>query len=446
MPIVEMKTSVKTKIEGGYWPGYFHCYPHKKSYRSIKGFKPSLEWANYSGDLNLYFHIPFCNLHCSYCNLFKTVLKDKTESDILDDYVEALIKEFELTTSLIGTVNIRSIYIGGGTPTILGLDRIRRILQVINSKFSINYNEIEACIETQPIDISKKLVVGLKSLGIKRISMGIQTLKAEIAVKIGRGKTLCKVESSIKIIKDSGLNLNLDMIYGLPNQDLNSFLEDLQKILSYEPDNICCYPLAIRKKTRMYDQSHQLASSLDKYEMWDVISNYLMSNGYNPETYVRFSKSQNTTYKQQILEFKGVPTLGSGAGARSYAEEIHYCLPYKVDLEKSSQIINRYISDNPRTYNYTGFQFDISEQKRKTLVLSLISGGISIGYFNILYEGADLVKDFNSEISELKELNLIEISDDILRLTYKGLKYSDITLESFVSQNVWNLEHSFRID
>ena len=156
------------------------------------------------------------------------------------------------------------------------------------------------------------------------------------------------------------------------------------------------------------------------------------------------TQSEHSNYQQQRLEYSGVPTIGVGAGARSYAPQLHYCLPYRVNPNSIIDIIDNYISESPRGLKYDGFRFNNDDLKRKHVTLSLLDPGISCSYYKEKFN-SDLKEDFKNEIDALFELKFIEALDDSIILTKLGRQYSDIAVEVFQSQNVSDLYSGYAL-
>lgn len=439
-----LKQEIERKIEMAEWPGYVHTYPHKRAYRII-GKKDILKaWEGTSGKLNIYVHIPFCRRKCVYCNLFSTV--HGSDEQYFLAYVKTILKDIEFYKSYINAdIQIASIYFGGGTPTILSINLLKMILGKIKEAFPHWDSEIEPCIECSPDDLSEKYIIGLKKMGFKRISIGVQSFIQEELNTVNRRIDVTKIPFICDFAKKIGLNINLDLIYGLPNQSKESAFSNVKKVADINPDTITAYPLAIREKTGMDNLiDYSLMSMNDKYNMFDKIRTELTGRGYQCQTVVRFVRNSKSTYQQQRYEYQGIPTLGLGAGARSYTDDLHYSLDYMVNDYLIRNEIQSYISSGFLEGKYIGFFFNEDEKMRRTVILNLLDPYICISDFENKF-GITLFDKFGEEINALLATGLIEIMDDKVVLTLKGRKYCDIVASVFESKRVKSLYLNYAV-
>ncbi|MEC0231042.1 radical SAM protein [Paenibacillus alba] len=438
-----ISNSIKFQIKNDLWPGYVHGYPHKKAYRTMKHIGIQDIWKPGLTELNLYIHIPFCERICSFCNLFKMAV-GKNDSDLLDNYVEAVIRQIDYYKKYIGNPTIKSLFYGGGTPNVLSIKQLEKIQNKLHKEFTDWSSDVESCIECSPDKLNNDYVKALKEIGFDRVSIGVQTFLQEESNLINRKYESSKVYEVYNLLKEHGLNVNMDLIYGLPSQTEETIQKNLEEVVKCSPETITIYPLAIRKLTGMekYGDS-ELMSMKEKYFLYEPIRTYLEDSGYMCQTIVRYVKTKTSTYQQQRMEFQGVPTLGIGAGSRSYAPDVHYCLPYKVQGKYVNEIVQNYITCDFKDVVYDGFLFNEEEKKRKFVLLSLLDPGLDTSQYQLTFnESIEVI--FNDELQALKENELIESKDGVFfTLTRKGRKYSDIAVHIFESENLKNLYDTF---
>lgn len=430
MKIDEIRTDIEAKIAAAYWPGYVHCYPHKKAYRPMQVDLRNA-WDGVKQH-NLYLHIPFCRRKCAYCNLFSCVQLENS----LDQYVDALCKEMDMYGSLLKDSTLMSIYFGGGTPSLLTESQLKRIFLSIHKNFHLISDEIEPCLESSPDDLTTEYLRILKEVGLKRISVGVQSFSQVALNDINRKYDSHNIYTISDNLHKMGMSFNIDLIYGLPNQTELEAISNVKKAVELKPESITIYPLAIRQLTGLESIGEDKVMSMrDKYDLFPKLRKILEDSGYRCQTVVRFVRTDKSTYQQQRLEYMGIPTVGVGAGARSYAPKVHYCLPYKIDQHIVKGIIEKYINTKPTSLDYDAFYFDEDELKRKYVTLFLLDPGINVETYKKSFS-SDVMKDFRNELEALLELSMIKITDGMLVLTDKGRQYSDIAVEVFQSEQI----------
>ena len=307
---------------------------------------------------------------------------------------------------------------------------------------------MEACIECSPERLTREYLQGLKSIGIDRVSVGVQSfVQAEIDF-VNRNISTEQTIQTIQNIKNAGLNYNIDLIYGLPNQTEQSIMQSLEKAISLAPQTICIYPLAIRQGTAIsYMDKNLMFTMAQKYEMFDKLRDVLETNGYECQTVVRFVKTKKSTYQQQRLEYEGIPTLSVGAGARSYTDNLSYCLTYKVDDNLIKTIIEKYINSDISKIEFDGFEYSIFEEKRKYIMLNFLDPKIYVDKYFKRFNSLPN-NDFQLEFDALQKLDLVKYdkSENAYELTKKGRKYCDIAVDIFVSDKVRKIYENYKVE
>ena len=439
---------LKDEIDNNIWTGYVTYYPHKKAYKNLGVLDMKKVWSGVK-ELNLYVHIPFCDRKCAYCNLFSTVFPKNNRKEIYEKYVEKVLEEIEFYGKKIDkNIVVKSLYFGGGTTVVLSIKQLQKIIDKFHQILPNWSDDIEACIECSPELLSQEYLQGLKEIGFKRISIGVQSFIQEELNLVGRNILTEQTDNIINITKNSGLNFNLDLIYGLPNQTEQSVLVNLKKAISFSPDSICIYPLAIRQGTAVsFMDKNKMFSMKQKYEIFDKLRDLLEQNGYDCQTVVRFIKSQKSTYQQQRLEYEGIPTLSVGAGARSYTDNLSYCLTYKVNDRLVQTIIKKYLETDIEKLCFDGFVYDKDEEKRKYIMLNLLDPKL---YENKYYSKFNSLPqdDFFLQFEALQSLDLVTYNseENSFILTKKGRKYCDIAVDIFVSEKVRKIYENYKVE
>ena len=214
----EYYEKLKIEIKHNVWTGYVTYYPHKKAYKNLGVLNMQSVWKGVK-ELNLYVHIPFCDRKCAYCNLFSTVLNENEKELVYEKYVQKVLKEIEFYSKSVNkNCVIRSLYFGGGTPVVLSVSQLERIIKKLHEVFPVWSDDVESCIECSPERLNLEYLKGLKSIGIDRVSVGVQSFVQNEIDFVNRKISTIQTIQAIENIKKVGLNFNIDLIYGLPNQ------------------------------------------------------------------------------------------------------------------------------------------------------------------------------------------------------------------------------------
>ena len=228
----------------------------------------------------LYIHIPFCVSKCDYCDFFSVPC-----NKISDEYVDSLVKEINFYSKFYDVDSWSSVYVGGGTPSLLSENQINRLFaEIFNSCKNFDKSSCEITMELNPESITKEKLEVLEKNNVSRISVGIQSLNDNALKTVNRH---CNSENALKalsLIKKYWKNqFNLDVIAGLPNQNSEEFVSSLKKIISFEPNHISMYTLTIEENTPLYKKiENGMDYDSDKSdEQWLLGKNILSENGYN---------------------------------------------------------------------------------------------------------------------------------------------------------------------
>ncbi|WFU07016.1 STM4012 family radical SAM protein (plasmid) [Rhizobium sp. CB3171] len=421
---------------------YVYSYPPKRTYKELKNISLSNVWdSNDLGPVSLYIHVPFCRYRCTYCTLFLTT--QHTE-DLIRRYVEKICWQIRLYATFAGHRPVASVYIGGGTPTLLPIDRLAQIFSSIRDGFPNIDGSAELCVEGSPDTLSGELLDFLKNQGVTRISMGIQTMDSVELRASGRPYPVSVSISAIEAIRTRFDNFNLDLIYGLFRQTQESWKRSLERILSFRPTTVSLYPAVSRPLTAVQKQQRsQPGEYLEdriKYAIYDGNVDFMQDNAYRQESFTRFTclPEGTSAYSQETSDFLGVPTIGIGAGARSYNGKYHYSLDYAVALKNVGKVIDDYINLELTGRNLLkyGVILDESEERLRYLLLNLTLNQISEADYSRRFK-RDLRADFLEVIDALEDEGCIDLrSPGAIRLTRKGYKYSNLIAHHLFSDHV----------
>ena len=311
--------------------------------------------------LGLYIHIPFCASRCIYCGFYSTVpAKKKDERLSMEErYVNAICHEMELRAEKNSDCSggrisgLSTIYLGGGTPSQLSFESLQKIFQTIDNVYHIGLEwdtENNACTTTTPIeitmecnpdDITEEFAQNLRSLPINRISMGAQTFSDERLRFLHRRHTADEVETAVKRLRNVNIkNISVDLMFGFPNETLEEWKEDIERLLALDIEHISAYSLMYEEGTPLYRllQAGKVKDMDDELyrQMYDTLIDRLAEAGYEQYEISNFAKLkvQTSKFNVQSSKFKvpspyrsqhnssywhNVPYIGIGASAHSYS-------------------------------------------------------------------------------------------------------------------------------
>ena len=229
--------------------------------------------------LGIYVHVPFCRSKCQYCDFYSVTTKD---SRLMESFLQAICSHIREAGPLAPGYVVDTIYFGGGTPTYFGADGMTAILRTIRKSFDVA-RTAEITFEANPDSISDRLLRKLRSEGFNRVSLGVQCDNDEILKKIGRVHSYQQAVDAVKLIRKRGFkNLSLDLMYGLPGQNLSMWERTLKNVLSLNPEHISCYGLKVEEGTPMYEYKEfcNLADDDTQADMYLSMVEILKSYGY----------------------------------------------------------------------------------------------------------------------------------------------------------------------
>lgn len=368
---------------------------------------------------SLYFHIPFCTHRCAYCD-FNTYAG---QEELIPAYVDALCKEVEFIGTRLSSPlregagsEVHTIFFGGGTPSLLSSKQFEFVLNSIRSHFNLT-NDAEITIEANPGTISEQNLCALRKLGINRISFGVQSANTEELRMLERIHTFFDVIEAVTSARKAGFdNLNLDLIYGLPEQTLQTWQTTVQRILDLHPEHISAYALTLEHGTPFGRWSARGLLPLPDpdlaAEMYEWLGETLEAHGYAQYEISNWA-TPGFACRHNLQYWRGLPYLAFGAGAHGYADGYRYsnALRIKTYMERLMNIdarsSNLQFPLSPATVNQhkQSLQEDMSEFMMTGLRLT--REGVSEDEFLARF-GKDMHQVYGKEINELLKLGLIE--------------------------------------
>lgn len=374
-------------------------------------------------ELGLYVHIPFCKKKCDYCDFASFAEKE----NLINDYIESLLKEINFKR--VKNKKIKTIYLGGGTPSYIEEEYIQEILQTIKENFIVEKNA-EITIEVNPGTVTLKKLQTYKALGINRLSIGLQAAQNAILKEIGRIHTY---EEFLKTYQDARKifdNINVDLMLALPTQTIKDLQESLEKIVKLNPEHISVYSLILEEGTILYNKEAsgklKLPSEKTERQMYWNTKKYLEKNNYIHYEISNFARAGYES-KHNVDCWNQKEYLGVGLGASSY-----------INKKRFSNItnLNKYIeniqnNEFKKNIILEEEQDEISQMNEFILLGLRKIDGISKTEFYDKFK-VDVYEKFGEKFKKLEKLNLITCDNTKIKLTSKGLDLANIVWEEFI--------------
>lgn len=378
-------------------------------------------------DLELYIHIPFCIRKCNYCD-FLSFPSNEAEREI---YVQSLINEIEQTGKLLDkdVYAVRSIFVGGGTPSLLSGEQMDRILRVVREGFAVK-DGAEITMEANPGTLTEVNVFSYKKAGVNRLSMGLQSADDACLHLLGRIHTWEEFLKSYELARKAGFeNINIDLMSGLPGQTIEIYKKTLGKVMALRPEHISAYSLILEEGTP-FGESKEIQKKIPDEEtdreMYQLTKDILLENGYE-----RYEISNYAIKGKECIHnlgyWSGTPYLGFGLGASSYFEGTRFS--NEKNLEKYQK--EPYVPFLMRE-DYT--VLSQKDEMEEFMFLGLRKRmGISKEEFRERFK-VSIEDIYGKVISKYEEIDLLEWTDGgrMLRLTDAGIDVSDYIFCDFM--------------
>lgn len=407
---------------------YMYSYPHKTAYRTLTppvSLSPYLERLE-GREASLYFHIPFCAHKCGYCNLFSQQCCDAERISL---YLHTMRRQAEQLSVAAQGLKFTSFAVGGGTPLILDEGQLEELF-CLAELFGVHPSRVFTSVETSPEYTQKSVLRQLRARGVERLSMGVQSFNETELKKLKRSPGLGTVVGALENIVEAGFpQFNLDLIYGIEGQTVESFMRSLNTALTYRPNELFIYPLYVRPGTRIDVRSTDDIG----YAIYKSARELLVGQGFVQTSMRRFVRRETT---ETEFSCGDEVMLSCGAGGRSYLGNLHYATPYAVRQQAIADEIDHYIRTTDFMTAANGFLLSTEEMQIRFIIKNLM-----------YHRGVDLA-EYEKRFGEKPDRNLfreftdrgwIEETGRIVRLTEEGMAYSDYIGQAFISPVVRKL-------
>ena len=287
--------------------------------------------------LELYIHIPFCVQKCAYCDFLSAPANDAAKAE----YVDALKKEIQRYREVASSYQVSSVFVGGGTPSILSCEQMGEIFKMLRQVFTID-RDAEITIEANPGTVTEEKLEGWKQAGINRISFGLQSVNNEELKMLGRIHTYEEFRESYDMARQAGFdNINIDLISAIPGQTVKSWEHTLRTVAELHPEHISAYSLIIEEGTRFYQWYGKGQTDQEKYpplpdedaerQMYERTEGILEEYGFHRYEISNYAR-EGKECRHNLGYWSRVEYLGIGLGASSFYFQYQIPSLYRYDL------------------------------------------------------------------------------------------------------------------
>jgi putative oxygen-independent coproporphyrinogen III oxidase len=373
----------------------------------------------------VYIHIPFCTNKCYYCDFTAYTVKGQP----VDDYLSALDHEMRLVTTEVPPHEIETIFIGGGTPTVLTPEQMERLLEMIQTHFPKRSSQLEFTIEANPGTTTDELLKTMIDGGVNRISFGAQTFRPDLLKRLGRIHGVEEIEESVIAAREAGFqNISLDLMFGLPEQSLEDLHHTLHCALSLNPEHFSCYSLKVEEGTLFYHLAQKdqlpLPDEEEELKMYQSLRSILREAGYEQYEVSNFAKPGRESRHNSIY-WLNEEYYGFGTGAHGYLQKIRY-----ANVKSVSELI-RMIKRGERPVSES---YVVTEQEdmENFMILGLrMMKGVSRSRFQARYH-KDMMDVYGTVVQKLAEQGLLKVEPERVVLTEKGLIFGNEAFAAFL--------------
>jgi oxygen-independent coproporphyrinogen-3 oxidase len=373
----------------------------------------------------IYIHIPFCRSRCSYCD-FATGIYN---ADAAQHYVASVAREIDSFTGPLAPSHVDTIYFGGGTPSLLTSDQLALLLDAVHRRFHVA-EDPEVTLEMNPGTVTEETLTAFRRLGVNRASFGAQTFNDHELARLGRSHTAQQTRETFQHLRNAGFqNVSLDLIAGLPGQTVEQWRRNIDEALSMRPEHLSFYllevhegtPLASHIRTGLQPQPDEELSA----EMYELMLDQATAAGYTHYEISNlclpgFESRHNTKY------WTGAPYFGFGCSAHSYdgvakrwanERDVNSYVEY-VDANKSPIVEERELNEEDR------------QSEAVFLGLRMMEGYNVRDYQNRF--GVNLIERHRENLERFSDAGLIELNNDVLKLTRSGALLSNEVFAAFI--------------
>lgn len=369
----------------------------------------------------IYLHIPFCDTKCIYCDFYSITNHSRKE-----ELINCLIKEIDEKSFLLNDKHFDTIFFGGGTPSLLSYDEFIRLFDKLYSCLSIADNS-EITIEANPGTLNPQKLKQLKKLPVNRISFGVQSFIDSELKFLTRIHSSSQAIESVKSAQDMGFdNINIDLIFALPNQSLENWRYNLEKAVELNTQHIAAYSIIFEEGTVLFElfekKKAEKATEESEREMYDFTMDFLGSHGFFQYEVSNYSKP-GYECRHNLKYWRREEYIGLGPSAASFIDNSR-----RVNVRDINEYISR-VNNNADTFDFNE-NIDRETSIYEYIFLGLRSKGIDLKKFSQIYD-IDFEQRYKSVLELLTKNKLAVNEDSVLKLTSKGYALCDEILASY---------------
>ena len=377
--------------------------------------------------LGIYIHIPYCVRKCNYCDFLSLPLGETEDCNGREAYVKQLLQEIQKPWKIPeNPVTVDTVYIGGGTPSVLSISQISSIISQLRKQWKVD-PQAEITMECNPGTVDRQGLMQYREMGINRLSMGIQSAVDHELQALGRIHTFSQAKQAVEWAKEAGFtNISVDLMSAIPGQTLESYEFSLHQILNLEPQHISSYSLIIEEGTPFYEKYWQKPPVDEETDrrMYEMTGEILEANGYRRYEISNYAKPgyesrHNTKY------WTGKDYLGIGLGASSKIGR------FRIQNERELSRYLQNIQEHKRV-SYIEETLTKEEEEKEYFILGLrCTRGVSLKQFVQCF-GREALAGYEETIRCICELGLAKRQGEMLALTKKGIDVSNLIFEMFL--------------
>ncbi|MFJ4846474.1 MULTISPECIES: STM4012 family radical SAM protein [unclassified Streptomyces] len=416
---------------------YVYAYPHKTAYRPLPRGSARLRelWADEPKDaLSLYFHIPFCEVRCGFCNLFTRI---GAPDGLTTAYLDAMERQARAVREALGDgARFANAAFGGGTPTFLEAAELERLCDLAEHGLGADLTAVPLSVEASPATATADRLSVLAARGTTRLSLGVQSFDDAEARAAVRPQRRADVDAALGRVRDAGIPvLNIDLIYGIEGQTEASWQRSLDAALAWRPEELYLYPLYVRPLTGLGRLAGE--ASTDGDTAWDEQRlrlyrhgrDHLLAHGYEQVSMRMFRRSGAPADGGGDYACQTDGMVGLGCGARSYTSALHYSFDYAVGMQEIRRIVDDYTARPQEDFAEAdfGWAMDADESRRRHLLQSLLQAeGLRAADYRDRF-GTAPGEDFATELERFTDRGWLDpaAGPGLLRLSPEGLAHSD---------------------
>jgi oxygen-independent coproporphyrinogen III oxidase len=386
---------------------------------------PSAPGPATSAAAGLYLHIPFCKRKCPYCDFTST-----EDLSLIERFLAGLSEEMAMTVEAEFLV-FDTLYIGGGTPSLLGHEDVNRILETARRRFTFS-GDVEITLEMNPGTVTREKLAGYRMAGIDRVNIGVQSFREDALRFLGRIHTARQAAEAVALAREAGFTkIGLDLIYGLPGQSEADWRSDLDRAATLSPEHLSCYmltyepdtPLTRRRERRQFSPLPEAAVA----DLFRFTISHLRQLGYKIYEISNFARTDEFQSRHNRKYWRSHPYIGLGPSAHSFVHPVRWW---------NHRETPRYLVDVASGRRPLGGQERLTPEQVMTeaIYLGLRTGeGIDTANFNRRF-GADFKTMFSDLLAELAETDQIRFDGEYCGLTVEGMLFLDTIAQRFVDR------------